>query len=380
MTIFFRQPWRHGLTMALLCGAHAALADELQQSVSLPVNVEYNSNFRMLANDKQSITRTIFTPTYGLTTADGADEFNVQLGMHFEKSSDQNVSENRHDPNASFDWSHSLTTGTLGLNARYVKESAQQTLLQENGLVASDGTRTTQSLGGRWATALSERSTLTTSLNYQDVSYSSVNNLYGGALTDYNNYSASLNWGYDWSETIAPFLLATANRYDPKHPTLTAIAGNNYSLQGGAKASLDNWEWMGQAGVNRVVMNGSENSWVGNTSLDYTGLRHNFELSAARSVNSNGVGGFIRSKQYKGTWGYAYDELTRFELHASWQKSDDYLQPNTYKQLGASASRDLSSFWTARFYYQHQQRQASGQSDATGDTVGITLTYSHPDF
>jgi hypothetical protein len=359
------------LALCFLPGARSALAENFQQTLSLSSSVEHDSNFRMSAA-KQGVTRTILKPAYTLTDILGADQFDASLGASIERSSDRRVSDNREDPKLMLGWRRLLETGELGLTARYEEASAQQTQLQETGLVTTDDTRTTRSLGGSWQTALTERTTLATNLDYQRVSYS------GGTLTDYENHSASLNLGYAWSEIVEPFLLAGASHYKPTRATVAT--SDSYSLQGGAKIKLaENWEWQFQAGRNRVDARTSDSSWLGNTTLGYAGPRHDFSFSAGRSVNSSGEGGFVQSDQVRGSWGYAYDELTRLRLDASWQKNRG-LQPNTMRQLGASASRDLSAFWTANLYYSHKQRDENSQPNITGNVVGVTLVYSHPDF
>jgi hypothetical protein len=371
MPRFLAPLWLALCSLYFFPGAGPAVAEDFQQALALSSSIEHDSNLRMSAA-KQSVTRTILKPAYTLTNMLGADQFDARLGLGIERSSDRRVSNNREDPNLMLGWQRPLATGELGLTARYEEASAQQTQLQETGLVTTDDTRTSWSLGGRWQTALTERATLATNLDYQNVSYD------GGTLTNYENHSASLNLGYAWSETVEPFLLAAASHYKPSRATVAT--SDSYSLQGGAKVKLaDNWEWQFQAGRNRVDARTSDNSWLGNTNLGYTGRRHDLALSAGRSVNSSGEGGFVQSDQLRGTWGYAYDELTRLRLEATWQKSRG-LQPNTMRQLGASANRDLSPFWRANLYYSHKQRDESGQPTITGNVVGVTLVYSHPDF
>mgnify|MGYP001222903680 CR=1 FL=1 len=226
MSRFLAPLW---LASCLLPGAQPALAEDFQQALALSSSIEHDSNLRMSAA-KQGVTRTILKPTYTLTDMLGVDQFDASLGASVERSSNRRVSGNREDPNLRLGWRRLLETGELGLTARYEEASAQQTQLQETGLVTTDDTRTSWSLGGRWQTALSERATLATNLDYQNVSYD------GGTLTNYENSSASLNLGYAWSETIEPFLFAAASHYQPARATVAT--SDSYSLQGGAKQAI----------------------------------------------------------------------------------------------------------------------------------------------
>lgn len=356
--------------------ADSAQADAWHHAIALPTTLEHDSNIRMSATDKRGVTRAILAPTYSLTGTYGVDEFKAALGLRIERSSDRMLSMNREAPNLLLGWRRFTETGEFSLTAKYDEASSQQTQLQETGLVVTDSTRINKSLGAKWQSAVTARSTLAASLDYLDVSFSG--GTHGSPLNAYRNLATGLNWSYAWSETVEPFLAFLASHYEPEKNTVPSA--DNYSLQAGAKVRLaENWDWTAQAGTSHIVSRINDRGWIGSTSLRYTGLRQDFSLSAARSISPSADVGFVQSDQLRGNWGYAVDELTRLSIDASWQKSHG-LQPNTMKQLGASASRDLSLFWTARFYYQHKLREQDGQPKATGDVLGLTLTYSHPDF
>jgi hypothetical protein len=81
----------------------------------------------------------------------------------------------------------------------------------------------------------------------------------------------------------------------------------------------------------------------------------------------------------RGVWSYSIDELSRTGFDASWQDSKGQI-PNTLRQYGVWASRELSPFWVARLSFTYKERQQDGLQDANANIIGMTLTYSHPDF
>jgi hypothetical protein len=145
------------------------------------------------------------------------------------------------------------------------------------------------------------------------------------------------------------------------------------------KAS-EHLEWTAQGGPGLVSANTTKTGWQGSFDMRYLGDRYNAALNMGRSLTvSGGDGGFVLVDQVAGTFGYTIDERSGLGLSASWQdnKGDN---PNTMQQLGAWASRELSPFLQARLYYQHKLRSQSGQPDASGDALGVTLVYSPPGF
>ena len=133
-----------------------------------------------------------------------------------------------------------------------------------------------------------------------------------------------------------------------------------------------------------AAANLSDTGWQGSFALRYLGPRYDASFDIGRSIAASGEGGYVESDQIKGTLGYAIDERTRSGLDASWQDNKG-IAPNTMQQFGAWASHELSPFWNARLYYRHKQRQQNGllrttQTDASGDVLGLTFIYTHPDF
>lgn len=365
---------RHGLwllPLAMLAG-EAAHADQWAHSISAPTSIDYDTNLPLTTRNKRSVTRAIFVPTYNLIGTFGADEYKLGLGARIERSSDKRVSNDREDPNLSMGWRRATERGEVGLNYRFDQVSSRAAELEETGARSGDGTRTTHALGGNWRHALSDRNTLTTGLNYQDVSFKD------STSTDYTNTGLSLTYGHQWSERVEPFATASASHYEPKSGLTSS--SDNYTLQGGVnvKAS-ENLSYTVQAGMSRVDGRDTDTGWLGSLVMRYAGPRYDYSIEGGRAVTASGEGGFVQNDYLRAAWSYAFSERTRLGLDASWRDSKG-TQPNIYTQAGAWASYELSHFWSARAYATYKERRQDGQPAASGNVVGITLIYSHPDF
>ncbi|MFY9328483.1 MAG: hypothetical protein WAO76_10755 [Georgfuchsia sp.] len=364
------------LALGVFLVGRAALAGEFQQSITLPMTLEYDSNPAMSVTDKKGVTRAILTPDYNLTTNYGIDEYKLGLGLRVERSSDQEISVNRDDPSLSLGWQRQTEAGGFGLVAKYAEASTRFTELQESGLVQVDGTRTTYTVGGNWSKALSERSTLAADAEYKDVAYDGG----GGTLIDFTNTSAGLTYSRVLNEHIEPFMRTTVSHYEPSSSALLSSSFNFVSVMGGVNWKLsENLDWTGQAGPTRISGQTTDSGWQGSVILHYLGRHHDALLDVGRYVSASGEGGFVEVDQVKGTWGYAIDELTRAGLEASRRRNRSII-PNTVQMYGVWASRELSPFWHARLSYQYKQRKQDGLDDATANVLGVTLVYSLPNF
>ena len=355
-------------------GSMPVLAGEWNQSVSLPTSLDYDSNLPLSATSKQGVSRLILVPAYNLVGTYGIDEIKAGLGLKVERSSDQRISIDRQDPNLLFGWWRQTETGGFGLTTKYDQVSSREAELEETGGTAADSTRKTWTLGTRWSAAVTELSTFTAYADYKTVSYDA------GSQTNFSNIGAGINWRYAWSERIDPFLSFSVSHYEPEKKTAAVAASDYYTASVGVKVKAsERLEWTAQGGPGRISAQTSGTGWQGSAALQYRGDRYDAGLNMGRSANPSGDGGFVVSNRIAGTFGFAIDDRSSAGINASWQNSKGESSSTTL-QLGASASRQLSPFWQARLSYLHKLRREDGQSDASGDVLGVTLVYSSPDF
>jgi len=353
-------------------GSLPALAGGWHQSISLPITLEYDTNPNLATTNETELWRARVAPAYNLTGTYGVDEFKAGFGLMIERPSNKAISSDRQDPNLSLGWRRLTETGEFGLAAKYDKASTRSSALEETGIVVRDGTRTTKSLLGNWRSAISERSSLAADVQRTAVAYDS------GTLTGYNNLSAGITYSHAWSARAEPFLRVSASRYEPDSALVSS--SNHYTAMGGLKfKASENLEWTAQAGMSRVSARTSDTGWLGSFTMRYLGARSEYSLDIGRSVAPSGEGGFVEADQVKGSWVYAVGALTRAGLDASVRKSRG-TAPNTMQQVGAWIGHELSPLWSSRLYYLHKQRRQEGQSAASGNVLGLTLVFTHPDF
>jgi hypothetical protein len=359
-----------GLSLCFSGGAHAAI---WHSAAAVSSTVEHDSNPLLSGDDKSAVSRTRIAPNYNLIGTFGRDELRAGFGLNLERSSDPAIVSDREDPNLQLAWQRESETGGFGLTGGYSETSTLSDAVEQTGVVAGDGTQKTYSLGGNWSSAISERNTLANNTEYKRVKYDI------DSQTSYDNASTSFSWNYAWSERIEPFTRFALSRYEPQDSTL-ATSSNSYTPSAGLQLKItERLEGSVYAGVNKVSDSEGGPSGQGGLDLRYEGERFDVSFDVGRSTVASGDGGFTEVSSLGGAWSYALDEISRAGLNASWQDSKGET-PNTTQNVGAWASRELSPFWSAQLSLTHKQRQQDGLSDATANVLGLTLTYSHPDF
>lgn len=358
-----------------LCFSSGAIAAIWHSAVAVSSTVEHDSNPLLNVNgdNKTAVTRTRVAPDYKLTGTFGRDELSAGFGLNLERSSDPSIIADREDPNLQLAWQRETERGGFGLTSRYSEASTLSDAVEQTGVVAGDGTQKTYSLGGNWSSAISERNTLANNTEYQRVEYDI------DSQTSYDNLSTNFSWNYAWSERIEPFTRLALSRYEPQDSRL-ASSSNSYTPSTGLQLKIsERLEGSVYAGVNKVSTSEGGPSGQGGVDLRYEGERFDVSFDLGRSTVASGDGGFTEVSSLSGAWSYAIDEVSRAGLSVSWQDSQGET-PNTTQNYSAWASRELSPFWLARLSLLHKQRQQDGLSDATASVLGLTLSYSHPDF
>jgi len=196
---------RSGFVLAvLLCGQVplACASGPAQQSVSMPAEVEFDSNPRLAQGNASSAVRYRLRPQYSYTYhVDDANEWSAVLGANLEHSNNTQVSANRQDPSIELKWQQETPTSSWGLNANYSKASTRTTEFDQTGTVTADRTQTNRSVGANFGKYLTERWMASGAINQQWVDYDT------DALVSYRNASVNGGVSYDLaaSEKLSVF-------------------------------------------------------------------------------------------------------------------------------------------------------------------------------
>ena len=366
-----------GVATAILILPFPGLAQAAiwHSSVAVPMSVEYDSNPQLMTSGEKGATSTSIAPEYDLVGTYGRDQLHLGLGVTVLRSSDTSVVSDREDPDLALGWERETERGRYGFTGRYVENSTLSSVVQQTGVVTTDGTQKLYSLGGNWSTALTERNTLSNETEYRNVRYDI------STLTDYDELSTRFDWTYAWNERTDLFTRFSAKRYEPDDSLDGNDAStNDYSPSVGVKYQFSERLQGGlRAGVNRLSGAEGGTSGEGGLELHYQGERLDASIAADRSSVASGEGGYAEVDQVQGAWSYAVDERSQLGMDASWQDSKGST-PNTLRKVGAWASRELSPFLLVRLSLVYQERQQDGLPDATGKVLGLSLTYRFPDF
>jgi hypothetical protein len=362
------------LSACCILGATPAIAENWQQSISIPVSVEHDSNPTLSPNGKADLQRIRMVPDYKFSGTFGVDQISAGLSLQIERATDKAVNLPRQDPSINLNWLRSTETGEYGLSTRYQEDSTRDSELNDSGLIVRDGTRKTQFLSAKWRSSISEHGSLTVNGDRTSVAYSSA------TLTDYTNTSFSLSYNRTLTERIEPFARLALSHYAPQ--STTNAASKNLSLTAGLQFKVsETMEWTAEASRHSVsaTNNSGSGRWQGSLALRHSGERHTAMIEASRSSSASAAGGLVESDTVRGNLNYSVDTKVQAGLDAS-QRRGKGLLPNTMIQVGAWVSRELAPFWTTRLNYQFRQRLQTGVSTASSDFFGLTLIYNHPNL
>lgn len=363
-------------TMALaglLLYAGLGRAESWQQALSARVSTEYDTNpARISAYQGEGISRSIVTPAYKITGALGAGQLQSGVALHIVRTSNKTLSQDRNDPSVFLNWLLQGETGELGIGARYAEVSTRSTAFDGLNPSFVDGTREARTVSANWKKLLSERSTLDVNGGYTSTSYRG-----GGALVDYATQASGLKYSYTWSEFSTPFLSMTYNDYTPAgNGLVTRRYGTMLGLIWKASDQLDGTV---QAGLSRSDSPGSSGSTQGGMTLRYTEQKNRFTFNANRQATASGLGGFATADQINGNWSYDINELNTTGIDLGWRRS--ILVTGTYfRTAGVWLQRELGSSWGARMYFNRRISGGDTINDAFSNIIGISLSYTAPDF
>lgn len=365
-------------TLPILLLPVSVHAELVQYGLTLPATVEYDSNPQLSPTNPKSAIIERIAPQLDITRVWKANTLKLSLGAVLERSSDQQASPNRQDPNLGFSFEHDTERNAFTVNGLYQRTSARISELSQTGLVAADQNQTTKSLGANWARELTPRTRFNLGGNYSDVSYSGS----GQGLTSYTTTGVTSSLDYDVNERGAVFASVGASRYVPQSGFNPTSRYENIML--GYRTTTDaNLQWKAQAGVAHLQGTSAGTDWQANLTGSYTRERWNTSVNLGRTVVPSGVtGGFVNATQLNWQAGYSLSAHSRFGLQAGYAKSHSVSQSalqSTTKTIGANYAYDLTPTWTLIFNAQHRQISYS-LGKATDNVVGLTLSYSKPDL
>ena len=372
--------------LSALLGALAGLglahaAPPSQQSFSMAVGVEHDSNITLSPVEDVPVTRWRASPRFEHRWFVGQHEWALNLGALIERSTDEAASQNRQDPSVALSWQWGDAVTSWRARAGFDEASARATALEETGQVVRDATRSTRSLSGGWSHALNDRDTLGADVSLQDVRFTEQ------AQVNYRNSALSARYSRRFSEVMEGSINLRTTHYSPDTSAQFPLAASSRShgLTMGVQRQLTPAISMnGQLGLlyfpaTRTKPN-SDNTWQGTLGLTHEGQFLTSSVSLARaSAVDNQAGGYTVNDSLRIQGLYALAENTSVGAVAGIQRADGP-QTSTSTSLGLNLNHQLSEHWGLSLNLQHRRTSRDGQPDARSNLVGAQVSYSNPDL
>ncbi|HEY0825847.1 MAG TPA: hypothetical protein VGD76_18825 [Ramlibacter sp.] len=367
----------------MAAGAAAAATAAAQTpgiySLTVPMEVEYDSNPEMATANPRSTTWLRARPTLSATRVQGTEEYTLEAALSAEKSSNSEVAKDRLDPRLRAAWKHADPLNTTQLDFVADRRAIRSTELRENLPVGVDGSRTLFALGGSWTRELSERNSAAAAVRQTWERYSIP------SLADYRLTAASLRFNHEMDERRTLYAVVDGQWYRPderQDPVLGTVQGTP-SESAGALAGLrhrfsDALYVDVAAGVVHFSRPRSDNEWQGAFRAEYTGERWSAALDLARSpAVSSTIAGLDIISDARVRARYAVDPLSRIEFnvgHSRARRSDSRRWIATVGWV-----RQLTPSWELGVRVGRRQVDDPG-GRASSNLVALSLIYSAPDF
>jgi len=341
-----------------------------QQSTTARFSEEYDTNPTMASfNSREGVRRTVLVPSYTISNTSDQSELKAGITIQMERSSNQNLSQNRNDPSVFTGFHHQGETIDFSLTAKYDEAATRNSLIDNAGQNFNDSTRRARTFDVNLSNALDQFTTISLDSTYEVVSYK------GGSFVDFSNLTVGGRLSRALTERTTLFMRVSGVKYRP-------VSGVS---SGDTSNAILGWDWIYSEQLHGSFQAGkswSENIGTGNqgtATVSYSGQFNEIALNASRQIVPSGLGNLVRIDQANGSWIYAYSEYVRFGIEAGWQKS--HLSANTfYRTSGAWLEQEMNQHWVARMYYQHRNSDQVGISKAYSHMVGVAFTFTHADY
>ena len=364
------------VSIFLLCVATNTSA-AVQQSLTIPLSLEYNSNPRLSTSNGQSVDRVILVPDYSITSSQGSNQWFAQASLRLEQTSDQTISQNRNDPSLNLGWTHDYETGQFGINALVDSQSTRVSEFADSGLVSEDNTRNTRRLSLNWLNNLSERTSLTLNGIATNVTF---DDLATTGLVNYRNELVNARFSYDLSEQVVTFTQLSFSRYKPQG--LTGVNSEIKSADIGLTWNVnEKFNMTTSAGINEIKSEGSIQGigrWQAMLNMQYTTLLTNSHLSLSKNYIPGSTGIINETNQITAGWTYSLSDKENLVVDISWYQNLT-LNETVTKSLAANYTRQISLSWDFRLSAVHRNRN-DNLTTASSNSIMTSIIYNLPDF
>ena len=346
----------------------------IEQSLTLPLTFEYESNPLFSASDEQSINRVILAPNYSIRANQGTEQWFAVASLRLEQSSDQTISQNRNDPSINLGWTHDYETGQFGVTALLNDQSTRVSEFTDSGLLSNDNTRKTRSLSVNWLNSLSDRTSLRLNGAVSNVTFDGQNTT---GLVNYRNESIDATLNYTLSEQMEIFTQLFFSRYKPEGVNSLNSETSGFNL-GFTWNVNEKFNITASAGTNETKSTSNNKSWQAMLNMQYATLRSNSHLSLSRSQSPASTGNINETNQIAAGWLYNLSEKEEIALDVRWGQNLTQNKTET-KSLTANYTRQISLSWDFSLSATHRNRN-EGLFSVSSNSAMASIIYNLQDF
>lgn len=368
----------------MLLGIAANSWASTEQSLTLPLTFEYQSNPQFVVTGSQAVNYINFTPAYSITSSDGSDQWGANISVHMQRSSNKAISDDRADPAARLNWVHDYETGQFSIIGNSHIRSTRLSEITDSGLLYRDNTQKLSSLIMSWRNVLSERSTLTFSGSTTNVTFAGENT---SGLINYTNNFISGRYDYVLTERTSVFTNLSMSRYLPKSVNNTNIDTASFDV-GTVWNVNQELNLTASVGANDVrnysATTASHNKgWQANINMQYTTPRTSSHIGVSRQIEPGSTGSVSETSQL--VFGSLYHLSERDSISANVNVTENIVLNNTdikikTKTISASYNNELSSEWNFRLSATHMNRDDNTSSVVENNTVMASIIYNISGF
>lgn len=357
---------------------------EIQQSFTLPISYESESNPRYSVSNKTKINRLILHPNYLISLNSETDQLFAGVSYRYEKTSDPLISQDREDPSLDFGWKHDYETGMFSATAKYYEQSTRVSEFTDSGLVEftnsnlenRDNTRKTYTVLFDWKKNLTERMSIIFNSNVTKVKFDELDT---AGLVNFQNESLNTSLNFPLNERIEMLTQLFISRYNPEGEVNTSSETIGYNLGFRWKAS-ENFNIDASAGTNETLSNNvaksKYKSWQASLSLNYSTLKTNSHFIATRGNIPSSTGTLNEQNRVAANWIYNLSDEDNIALEYIWAQnlSLNKIQINSFT---AKYTNKISLSLDYSISVSHKNREDNiTKSDSNSVMASIIYNYS----
>ena len=348
----------------------------IEQSLTLPLILEFESNPQLSVSNEQSVNRRILVPNYSISSNEETNSWFVNASMRVERSSDQNISQDRDDPSLNMGWTHHYETGQFGATGFYSEQSTRISEFTDSGLVRRDNTNKTRALTLNWANNLNERTSIALDGTRTQVAFVGASTI---GFVDYQDDSISAQLNYNLNEQMQTFVRTSYSLYQPD--VVNSLNTEARSMDLGIDWNVnEKLNIVASIGPNKAIREDQafRTSWQASFSVQYATLRTRSSLSLSRDQLPSSTGSLDESYRVAAGWSYELTERDNIDLALSWRQNLTS-NKNETSIFTANYTYEVDLSWDFSLSAAHRVRDDL-LTKASSSSIMASIIYKIPDF